>query len=157
MHKTNTTVSYIISFLVYSIKIVVSYQKQLPILNLLEIKYLTSDAENSISEPLGFKIFWGSIPPTPRSSRLRRGQKLPRVSWKSVWLWPCVATVLMVGGGGGNCSLLNLESCASLWKNSGYVPESSLRKTIQSTVKFREGKRSEVYSWLFRFEKKNFC
>ena len=26
------------------------------------------------------------------------------------------------GGWGGNCSLLNLESCASLWQNSGYAP-----------------------------------
>ena len=51
------------------IKIVVSYQKQLPILHLLEIKflkkYLMNDVENSTSELLGFKIFWGSIPPTP--------------------------------------------------------------------------------------------
>ena len=35
------------------------------------------------------------------------------------------------GRGGGNCSLLNLENCASLWKNPGYAPEcSKIRTTL---------------------------
>ena len=70
-----------------------------------------NNAENSISEPLGFNIFWGRMPPTPLE-----GHDLPRLSEKSVWLWPCVKTVFMRGGEGGtgNCSLLNFEDCASL-------------------------------------------
>ena len=54
-----------------------------------------NNAENSISEPLGFNIFWGRMPPTPLE-----GHDLPRLSEKSVWLWPCVAMVFMGGGGG---------------------------------------------------------
>ena len=30
------------------------------------------------------------------------------------------------GGGGVNCSTLNLEDCASLWKNPGYAPEGAV-------------------------------
>ena len=37
------------------------------------------------------------------------------------------------------------------------LAQSSIKKTIQSTVKFRKGKRSEVCSGLFLFEKKKFC
>ena len=54
-----------------------------------------NNAENSISEPLGFNIFWGRMPPTPLE-----GHDLPRLSGRSVWLWPCVATVFIGGGGG---------------------------------------------------------
>ena len=59
------------------------------------------NAENSISEPLGFNIFWGSMPPIPLE-----GHDLPRLSWNSVWLWPCVATVFWGGGGGGGGMVL---------------------------------------------------
>ena len=55
--------------LLEGMKIVVSYHKQLSILHLLQIKllkkYLTNNAENSISEPLGFTIFWGACPQPP--------------------------------------------------------------------------------------------
>ena len=47
-------------------------------------KYHQENAKNGISERLDFEIFWGSMPPDPpKSSRLRRFRKLPRLTEKS--------------------------------------------------------------------------
>ena len=73
-------------------------------------------AENSISEPLGFNIFWGRMPPNPLEVRAFCAGKTCLTSIMKV----CLAVALCGngcdggGGGGGNCSLLNLENCASL-------------------------------------------
>ena len=44
----------------------------------LRITFFRPEAGNSISKPLDFKLFWGSMPPDPPSgSRLRRSRAPP--------------------------------------------------------------------------------
>ena len=75
-----------------------------------------NNAESSISEPLGFKIFWGSM-------LLTLLVKVVPSAWAKLALSVmkvCLAVALCgngFDGGGGvgvNCSLLNLKNCASL-------------------------------------------
>ena len=69
-----------------------------------------NNAENSISEPVGFQIFWGSMPPTPQKVRALGAHKTCLVchGWqlfptefgklcvplKKSWLRPCLAPPL---------------------------------------------------------------
>ena len=49
-------------------------------------KYLMDNADNTIFEPLDFKIFWGRMPPAPslqtRASGARFQAPPPPLSWK---------------------------------------------------------------------------
>ena len=63
-----------------------------------------NNAESSILEPLGFKIFWGSMPPTPA-----KFAPLARAKLASSVIKVCLAVALCgngsdgggLGGGGG--------------------------------------------------------
>ena len=67
-----------------------------------------SDAENSISEPVGFKIFWGSISPSPY-----KFAPWARAKVASCVMKVCLAVTLCVngfdwgGGGGGGVAIVH--------------------------------------------------